>query len=95
MSTNGGNGTAAARDLWKYIATVCVTIMITGSPGLLYALRTWNLQARVDLIQQRQDDVRERLARLEAEFQADDVTRQQLREEIAAIRAQLGQRTVP
>jgi uncharacterized protein YpmS len=73
------NGHAA---IWKTIALILVTILITGTPGLVYALRTWSLNDEVGLIRERQDDVRDRLARIEAQ-------REDLESEIEQLHARI------
>lgn len=55
--------------VWKTVALILVTVLLTGTPGIVYALRTWTLNSRTDLIQTRQDDVRDRLARLEVKYE--------------------------
>jgi hypothetical protein len=63
--TNGGNGGISA--IWKTIALVLVTILLTGTPGIIYALRTWTVSEDLKLVRDRQDNVRDRLAALEVE----------------------------
>jgi uncharacterized protein YpmS len=74
---NGNHAT-----IWKTIALVLVTILITGTPGIVYALRTWSLNDEVGLIRERQDDVRDRLARIEAQ-------REDLESEIEQLHARI------
>lgn len=64
------SSTEPVNGVWKSLALIVVTILIAGSPGMIYALRTWSVSTRVDLIQTRQDDVRDRLTRLEAQHEA-------------------------
>lgn len=64
MATNGGS---QVNGVWKWLAAICLTVLISGAPGILYALRTWNTQSQVEIIRERQDDVRTRLAVLEAQ----------------------------
>jgi hypothetical protein len=52
--------------VWKTVALVLVTVLLTGTPGIIYALRTWSVAEDVTLIRDRQDNVRDRLATLEA-----------------------------
>jgi hypothetical protein len=66
--------------VWKSLALVAVTILVAGAPGMIYALRTWSVTNRIDLIGTRQDDVRERLARLEVKYDA-LLAQQQLQEQ--------------
>lgn len=61
-TTNGG-----VASLWKWVAALLATILLTGAPSIVYALRTWDLKAEVKLLRERQDDVRGRLNTLEAE----------------------------
>ena len=51
--------------VWKAIALVLVTVLIAGSPGIIYALRTWSVANELKLVRDRQDDVRERLTAVE------------------------------
>jgi peptidoglycan hydrolase CwlO-like protein len=61
--------------VWKTIALVLTTILITGTPGIVYALRTWSLN----------DDVRDRLTRLEAQKEDADSEIEQLHQRIDAL----------
>ena len=64
MNGNGANG----YTVWKPIALVLVTILLAGSPGIVYSLRTWSLRDETKQIRERQDDVRQRLAVVESQL---------------------------
>jgi hypothetical protein len=66
-----------------------VTILVAGAPGMIYAIRTWSVSSRVDLIQDRQDDVRDRLARVETKYDALLINFDDQKEEIHRLQAQL------
>lgn len=55
------------QSVWKPIALVLVTILLTGAPGIVYALRTWTVADDLSTVRDRQDNVRDRLASLEAQ----------------------------
>lgn len=80
---NGANGSS----LWKYVATIAVTVMLAGSPGILYALRTWNINTEVKVIRERQDDVRTRLTIVEAQLRAEHDLVVDLQEQIRDLQA--------
>jgi uncharacterized protein YpmS len=63
LAVNGNQET-----IWKTISLVLVTILVTGTPGIVYALRTWSVNDEVHLIRDRQDNVRDRLTTSEQEI---------------------------
>jgi hypothetical protein len=69
--------------VWKWVAAILVTILLTGSPSVLYALRTWGLRDDVHEIRERQDDVRLRLTAVEVQAQLMLAEIDRLREELA------------
>ena len=74
MQTDGGG-------LWKWVAAMLSAILLAGAPGMVYALKTPSSE-EVKIIRERQDDVRIRLAIVEAQLKENAVLIQQLREEI-------------
>lgn len=64
-------------DVWKAIALVCITVLVAGAPGIVYAIRTWGIANEVHVIKERQDDVRLRLGILE---ERNTVLEEQVRE---------------
>lgn len=83
MNGNGGNG----NTVWKPVALVLVTILLTGAPGIVYSLRTWSLRDDTAQIRERQDDVRQRLAVVEAKVEA-------LQTEVINLRAEVRQHEI-
>jgi hypothetical protein len=86
------SGDGPVDGIWKSIALICITILIAGSPGLIYALRTWSVSDEVRVVRDRQDDVRDRLARLEVQVTSLQIAHQTDLEDIRQLQAQLANR---
>jgi di/tricarboxylate transporter len=54
----------AGDGVWKWVAAICVAIMLAGVPGIIHAVRS-PTTAEVDVIRERQQSVLQRLAVLE------------------------------
>jgi hypothetical protein len=81
--------------IWKSVALVTVTVLVAGAPGMIYALRTWSVATRIDQIQERQDDVRTRLAILETRVDNMSVEQKAQLEGLVRIQAVLNGYTTP
>lgn len=64
------------------MSAVLAALLLAGSPGLVYAVRTWALVTKVDTLQDKQEDIRVRLSILETQ-------NSQLVEQVQELRAEL------
>lgn len=60
----GANGNGRTTEVWKWISALLVTVLLAGSPGIIYALRSPSPE-KVEQINDRQQLVLQRLAAIE------------------------------
>lgn len=72
-------GAIHPNGVWKWIAAICISIMLAGSPSIIQAIKAPS-QDEVDLIRERQVQVLIRLAAIDEQLQTNQTRLIELQE---------------